>query len=111
MYYITKKEKRYRYIGFIIKKYNKNFNIKKYEIINEIKKKCKTLFNKDMREMDIFLIRFNGKKGIVKCNHLEKDNTIQILNSIKKIYTHDIKLKTIGTSGTIKTLINKHINN
>ena len=64
-----------------------------------------------MKEMDILLIRFNGSKGIVKCDHLEKDNTIRILNSIKKICSNKIELKTIGTSGTIKALINKHMKN
>ncbi len=35
--------------------------------------------------MGIRLIKFNGKKGIIKCTHIEKENTIKLLNSIKKM--------------------------
>lgn len=68
------------------------------------------LFNKDCEKMGIRLISFNGEKGIIKCNHNEKENTIKLLNSIKKISLNEIEIKTIGTSGTIKTLIKKYVN-
>jgi RNase P/RNase MRP subunit POP5 len=55
------------------------------------------------------MIRFNGKKGIIKCNHLTKENTIMLLKSIKKISTKKVKIETLGTSGTIKSLIKKHM--
>jgi RNase P/RNase MRP subunit POP5 len=58
--------------------------------------------------MGIRLIKFNGKKGIIKCTHTEKENTIKLLNSIKKISLNEVEVKTIGTSGTIKTLIKKY---
>ena len=60
--------------------------------------------------MGISLIKFNGNKGILRCNHVEKENTITILTSIKKISSNKIKLKTLGTSGTIKALNKKHMN-
>ena len=109
MYIIVKKTRRNRYICFVVKSPNKQFNIEKYEINNEIKLQCKNLFNKNCENMGIRLISFNGKKGIVKCNHIEKDNTIKLLNSIKKISSNEIEILTIGTSGTIKTLIKKYI--
>jgi len=59
--------------------------------------------------MGIYLIRFDGRKGIVKCNHIDKDNTINLLTSIDNINSHKIKIKTLGTSGTIKSLIRKHM--
>ena len=61
--------------------------------------------------MGIRLIRFEENKGIVKCNHIEKDNTINLLRSINKISTYKIKVDTLGTSGTIKALIHKHMSN
>ena len=61
--------------------------------------------------MGIRLIRFEENKGIVKCNHIEKDNTINLLKSINKISSNKIKIDTLGTSGTIKALIYKHMNN
>ena len=78
---------------------------------NELKSQCITLFNKNCREMGIRLIRFQENKGIVKCNHNEKDNTINLLRSIKKISSCKISINTIGTSGTIKALIGKHMLN
>jgi len=59
--------------------------------------------------MGIYLIRFDGRKGIVKCNHIDKDNTINLLTSIDNINSHKINIKTLGTSGTIKSLIRKHM--
>lgn len=78
-------------------------------MINEIRKQCKVFLNKDCREIGLRLIKFDGTKGIVKCNHVEKENTIKILKSIKKISSQKVDIETVGTSGTIKTLIKKHM--
>ena len=67
------------------------------------------LFSINCKEMGIYLIGFDGRKGIVKCNHIDKDNTINLLTSIDNINSHKIKIKTLGTSGTIKSLIRKHM--
>jgi len=61
--------------------------------------------------MGIYLVRFDGQKGIIKCNHIEKENTIKLLKSIKKISSHKVSIETLGTSGTIKALIRKHMAN
>jgi len=55
------------------------------------------------------LTRFDGEKGIVRCNHIEKENTIKLLKSINKIYSNEVEIKTLGTSGTIKSLMKKHM--
>jgi RNase P/RNase MRP subunit POP5 len=47
--------------------------------------------------------------GIVKCKHTQKDSTIKLLRSIKTISSNKIDIETLGTSGTIKTLIKKHM--
>jgi RNase P/RNase MRP subunit POP5 len=61
--------------------------------------------------MGIYLIRFDGVKGIVKCNHVEKENTIRLLRSINKISSRKVEVKTVGASGTIKALVKKHMSN
>jgi len=61
--------------------------------------------------MKIFLTRFDGYKGIARCKHTEKDNTIKLLNSIKDISNSKVEIITVGTSGTIKALIRKHMSN
>jgi len=80
-------------------------------MINEIKSQCEQIFNKDYKSMGIYLVRFDGEKGIVKCNHIEKDNTIKLLNSIKEISSQKIEVETVGTSGTIKSLTKKFLTN
>ena len=78
-------------------------------MIREIREKSKIIFNKDYRELGLYLIRFNGTQGILKCNHVEKDNAINLLRSIKQITSKDVEINTLGTSGTIKSLIKKHM--
>jgi RNase P/RNase MRP subunit POP5 len=69
------------------------------------------LFKKPCKEFGFYLIRFKHKTGILKCNHLEKDNAIKLLTNIKKINKNQVTIETIATSGTIKALIKKHLNN
>jgi RNase P/RNase MRP subunit POP5 len=106
---IVKEGKRHRYIGFIIKQPSEKVYIDKSEIINEIKEQCKHVFNKGYDEMNLRLIRFDGTKGILKCSHIEKENAIKLLKSIKKISSKKVEIETVGTSGTIKALIKKHM--
>lgn len=78
-------------------------------MINAISKMCRSVFNKNCKEMGIYLVRFDGYGGILKCNHMEKDNAIKLLTTIKEISSNKVKIETIGTSGTIKALIKKHM--
>jgi len=59
--------------------------------------------------MGLALIRFDGTNGILKCNHIEKENTIKLLQSIQNISSNKVQLKTLATSGTIKALTTKYI--
>jgi ribonuclease P/MRP protein subunit POP5 len=107
--HIVKEGRRHRYIGFIIKQSSGNVYIDKSEMINEIREQCRHVFNKDCNEMNLRLIRFDGTKGILKCSHTEKENAIKLLKSIKKISSKKVEIETVGTSGTIKALIKKHM--
>ena len=102
MHLIVKCNKRHRYIGFIVKTLDKNLT--KSEMVKEIRSQSGSLFQKDCTEMGIRLIRFDGTAGIIKCNYLAKEQTITLLQSIKKI-----EVETIATSGTIRSLIKKHM--
>ena len=44
------------------------------------------------------LIQFEGKRGIVRSSEPEKEATLELLNSA------DLPMKTLRTSGTLKTL-------
>lgn len=107
MYYIQKPRVRKRYIGFIVKTDLKETVLIKKDLFYEIKKICKDKFNKEYNELGLSLLRFDGYWGIIRCNHTQKEKTIEILNSIKKIKDNKVKIETLGTSGTIKTLIRK----
>jgi RNase P/RNase MRP subunit POP5 len=104
---IIKEGRRKRYIGFTIKQKDNIFD--KNEIINEIRNQCTILFDKNYRDLGLYLVRFNGEQGILRCKHTEKQNAIQLLNSMKKVSSKNVEIETLGTSGTIKTLIKKHM--
>jgi len=105
----VKEGRRRRYIGFEIRYLIKDVHVEKNELIHEIRKQCRDLFKKDCNSMGIYLIRFNGEQGIVKCNHVEKEKTIKLLKSIRQVSSVKVEIETLGTSGTIKTLIKKHM--
>ena len=109
MWNIIKDNNRHRYIGFVIKSSKENPQFKKADIINGVRTQCNHLFNKGFSDMGLYVVRFNGEKGIVKCNHVEKENTIKLLNSIEKISSYKVNIQTVGTSGTIKSLLRKHM--
>ena len=102
---------RHRYIGFIIISLNGKKIFNKFDLINEIKTNCKKIYNSDYKQMGIYLTRFNGLKGIIRCNHVDKDKTLKLLKSINILSSYKIRIKTIGTSGTIKSLIRKYLHN
>ena len=108
MSFIVKEGRRRRYIGFRI---NSKHSFQKSDLILEIQKKCRNIFNKKYSEMGIFLIRFKDGEGIIRCNHIEKENTIKLLKSIDKITNYKVDIITLGTSGTIKSLVKKHMQN
>ena len=104
-----KEGRRRRYIGFEIRYLSKDVHVQKNELIQDIRKQCRDLFKKDCNSMGVYIIRFNGKQGIVKCNHVEKENMIKLLKSIRQVSSVKLEIETLGTSGTIKTLIKKHM--
>lgn len=77
-------------------------------MISVLRSKTTSLFHSSLKEKNIFLTRFNGKKGIVRCQHTEKQDTINLLHSITEINGKPVVVKTIATSGTIKSLVQKH---
>jgi len=77
-------------------------------MIHVIRKKCKELYKEKCKKMRLFLVRFDGNIGIIRCRNLEKENVINLLNLINEVNSKKVDIKTVGTSGTIKSLIKKH---
>ncbi|HID25535.1 MAG TPA: hypothetical protein EYP23_03620 [Thermoplasmata archaeon] len=103
------KKNRHRYIGFIIA--NTEKKLSRREVNNGIKQAFFTLFKEDKPEhFGVKLVRFNGKEGVLHCFHKHKNDIIRLLQSINKINGEHVKLKTVGTSGTIRSLNKKFFN-
>jgi RNase P/RNase MRP subunit POP5 len=60
--------------------------------------------------MGLWLIKFDGEMGILRCNHVEKENIIKLLRSIRNVSSRKVEIETVGTSGTIKSLVSKYMN-
>ncbi|HEC95178.1 MAG TPA: hypothetical protein ENI45_04340 [Thermoplasmatales archaeon] len=100
------KKKRHRYIGFII--VNTEKKLSRREVNSAIKQAFFTLFKENKPEhFGVKLVRFNGKEGMLQCFHKHKEDVIWLLQSINKINGENVKLKTVGTSGTIRSLNKK----
>jgi len=109
VYNIIKTNNRQRYIGFKLISESEE-SIKKKDLFSEIQKLCRTKYNRYCTDMGLRLIRFDGTFGIIRCKHVEKENTISLLNSLEHIKSIDVKIKTLYTSGTIKSLIKRIMN-
>jgi len=93
----------------LVKQKVKGRTIDRQDVIAALRSKCKARFNKDCKEMGFYLVKFNGKTGILRCKHVEKDDAIKLLRSLKQISSQNIQIETIGTSGTIKALEKKQL--
>lgn len=77
------------------------------DVVQELRRQTKQLFSKDYKEMGLWLVRFNGTMGIVKCNYQEKEHTIELLQSLRYIGSRKVTVTTQVTSGTIRTLTHR----
>ena len=109
MYDISIKKDRRRYIAFKISSEN-NIMFHRKQVIKKMQSTCSCLFQTNCKTYDFFLTRFNHNTGILRCFHKEKERAIQLLQSIKNIDEEPVVITTIATSGTIKSLIKKHLN-
>lgn len=102
------REFRPRYILFSISLDDTSSPISRYDMIASLRAFCMQLFHCSLKEKKLYLTRFNGKQGILRCKHTEKESAISLLQSIDRINDRSVTIKTIATSGTIKTLLKKH---
>ena len=107
--FIAVKPVRNRYIAFIIHSDDAKV-FTRHEMIDEIKKHCQMMYHTHCRTYGFFLTRFQKNKGILRCFHKEKDKAISLLTSIQKINKTSVNIETIAASGTIRSLIGKHLN-
>jgi RNase P/RNase MRP subunit POP5 len=58
-----------------------------------------------------WVISINNNYGLIRCYHLEKDKTIDLLNSITLVgkAKNRVIIKTLGTTGTIRSARKKYL--
>ncbi|MEE9223677.1 MAG: Rpp14/Pop5 family protein [Thermoplasmata archaeon] len=56
-----------------------------------------------------WLIMFEKGKGIVRCSHTSKDECINLLQAINGVGGKEVKIRTLGTSGTVRGARRKYL--
>ncbi len=57
----------------------------------------------------LWLVDFAGTLGLARTTHLEKDAAIHALNEIGAIGGEQVRVTTVGTSGTIRAATRKYL--
>ena len=107
MYAIVKDRRRHRYISFQIKPLENSGLPTEHEFLQELRRQSRHLFEKELNDMGLWLIRFQKTSGIIKCNYQEKEIVIRLLRSLKSIGSFNVEVTTQRTSGTIRRLTHK----
>jgi RNase P/RNase MRP subunit POP5 len=105
--YIVKSNRRHRYISFRIVSKEENHSFTDMELIQIIRQQTYDLFSRTSKELGLWLVQFDGITGIIKCHYKEKEHTIQLLQSLKKIGLESVTVTTYATSGTIRGITDK----
>jgi RNase P/RNase MRP subunit POP5 len=72
------------------------------EFLLELRKQSRLLFEKELKDMGCWLVRFQRASGIIKCSFREKETVILLLRSLKSIGSNQVEIITERTSGTIR---------
>jgi len=101
---IVKGIRRHRYIDFHIEYKEQNFLCTNSELLQALRQQTFELFSKNLKDLGLWVVQFDGDKGILKCHYTEKEHLLKILQSIKTIGTTPVTIRTHSTSGTIHGL-------
>jgi RNase P/RNase MRP subunit POP5 len=95
------KTERTRYIGFEIAS---ELRLSRKDMIGALQKGNSAQSGADLK---LWLIVFDGNRGIVRCPHTKKDDAVKFLNSIKSVAGKSAWVRTLTASGTIRTVKEK----
>jgi RNase P/RNase MRP subunit POP5 len=96
--------RRHRYIAFHIHYGDYEALVGHPQFLQELRQQAMELFSKSLKELRLWIITFDGTNGVLKCDYLQKDNVIMLLQSIKKFGDKPVTISTSRTSGTIHGL-------
>jgi len=100
--------RRHRYIAFHIRCEGDNPPIVQPQFVQALRHLSFVLYSTDIKDLRVWVVYFDGTRGILKCRHTEKERVINLLCSLKKIDMVPVTVTTISTSGTIHGLKQKH---
>lgn len=56
-----------------------------------------------------WLTRFDGSRGILRCEHTGKEAAIAVLRAVRDVDGLEVHVETVGTSGTIAGCVRKFL--
>lgn len=56
-----------------------------------------------------WLTRFDGRRGILRCEHMGKEAAIEVLRAVRDVDGLGVQVETVGTSGTIAGCVRKFL--
>ncbi len=57
----------------------------------------------------LWLVGYEDPRGLVRCTHLRKEATIRALTELTSIAGTEVRVATLGTSGTIRAATEKYL--
>ncbi|MFQ5837208.1 MAG: Rpp14/Pop5 family protein [Thermoplasmata archaeon] len=93
---------RHRYVVFQVEG---GENLETGEMIQALQE-ASTSLAQDARP---WLVLFRRGQGIVRCSHIHKEEVIQLLQSIREAGGREVRIRTLGTSGTVRRAMKKYM--
>ncbi|MFO7618396.1 MAG: Rpp14/Pop5 family protein [Thermoplasmata archaeon] len=95
------KEFRHRYIVFEI---DAPRAIERWELIKEFQRIASRMGLDQSDEIRPWLTAFKDNRGILRCNHNDRDKAVELLTAVNEVGDERLKvsIKTVTTSGTIR---------
>jgi ribonuclease P/MRP protein subunit POP5 len=57
----------------------------------------------------LWLVGFEDPRGLARCTHLRKDESVVALNGLRSIGDLEVRVTTLGVSGTIRRATEKYL--
>lgn len=96
--------RRHRYIFFKVSYDQAHGFASQKELLQALRQCAYEQFLKNIKELGLWIVRFDGTTGILKCQYQETENVKQLLKSLKNLGTKPVVVTTHATSGTIHGL-------
>ncbi|MFQ5920004.1 MAG: Rpp14/Pop5 family protein [Thermoplasmata archaeon] len=75
----------------------------------EVNRALREAFDPHPKEARPWLVHLRDGRGVVRVSHLYKDTAISLLRSLKIADDQGVRVRTLGTSGTIRGAVRKYL--